>query len=177
MNRPPLLLSRYLSCISCINHVYIYIFWPILTESHYIIHHYSSSTVYLFIKTMLCLRSRYSLSFVYCHHYHHYCHSNIIFGTSSSKSYFYRGGKSIRERERETEFSIRANETDPDGVSLRTRYTVKSCWRNSIGQTILEISAEFSTFSLSCFFRPIFSFHARFDNWSARYRPYTSDGK
>lgn len=54
---------------------------------------------------MLCLRSRYSLSFVYCHHYHHYYHSNIIFGTSSSKSYFYRGGKSIRERERERQSS------------------------------------------------------------------------
>lgn len=176
MNRPLLLLSRYLSCISCINHVYIYIYFDRFWPSHIILYITIPVVQYIFLSRLCYVYARDILYRLFTVIIIIIIAIQILYLGPVVVNHISIGGGNRYERERETEFSIRANETDPDGVSLRTRYTVKSCWRNSIGQTILEISAEFST-SLSCFFRPIFSFHARFDNWSARYRPYTSDGK
>lgn len=107
-------------------------FWP--SRILYYIHHYPV-VQYIFLSrlcyaitleifSIVCVLSSLLSSLLH--------HSNIIFGISSSINHISRGEIDTRERE----FSTSANETDP-GVSLRTRYTVKSCLlrRNSIGPT------------------------------------------
>lgn len=103
MNRPPLLLSRYLSCISCINHVYI------LTDSdrdHIILYITIPVVQYIFLSRLCHVYARDIL--------YRLCTVIIIIiiaiqilylGPVVVNHIFYRGRKSIRERERERQSS------------------------------------------------------------------------
>lgn len=58
MNRPPLLLSRYLSCISCINHVYIYIYFDRFWPSHIILYITIPVVQYIFLSRLCYVYAR-----------------------------------------------------------------------------------------------------------------------
>lgn len=143
-------------------------FWP--SRILYYIHHYPV-VQYIFLSrlcyaitleifSIVCVLSSLLSSLLH--------HSNIIFGISSSINHISRGEIDTRERENSQPARMKPILVYHYELDIPLNHV---CYEET--RSVHEISAEFSTLSLSlsCFFRPTFSFHARFDNWSAQ-RPY-----
>lgn len=132
---------------------YIYI-WPILTESHIILYtSLSSSTVYLFIKTMLCYYARdilYRLCTVIVIIIIITPFKYYIFGISSSINHISRGEIDTRERENSQPARMKPILVYHYELDIPLNHV---CYEET--RSVHEISAEFSTLSLSLvFFSP-----------------------